>query len=256
MAHYFSLSTQQRSAFARDGALRLEGLVPRQDAEPLVRAIWSDLERRYGMRRGHPETLSVEHPAHFQELMRSGIFGAFADIAVSVASAFTGESGWTQAGQLRLVTFPGASWDVPRRAWHFDAAPSDCAHELPMFRLFVFLDDVLPRGGGTCYVEGSHRLALHIAEQAPDRLRSRDVTTALARESSWFRDLFGSGEDRVRRFMTEGHALRGVVVRVCEMTGPAGDAFVMHPALCHTASPNIRDRPRTMLTLTLTRQSA
>lgn len=256
MARSFSLSTQQRSAFARAGALRLENLVSRQRVEPLVHALWSDLERRYGMRRGHPETWSVERPAHFQDVARTGIFDAFADIAASVASPFTGDAGWTQAGQLPLVTFPSASWDVPSKAWHFDAAPSDCTDAFPMFRLFVFLDDVLPRGGGTCYVEGSHRLAVDIAEQAPERLRSRDVTTALSRESPWFRDLFGGGADRVRRFMTEGHSVRGIEVRVCEMTGQAGDAFVMHPVLCHTAAPNILDRPRMMLTLTLTRKSA
>lgn len=47
--------------------------------------------------------------------------------------------------------------------------------------------------------------------------------------------------------MTEGVVIRGVPVRVEELTGEAGDVIVMHPRLLHAVAPNTLDTPRMML---------
>ena len=42
--------------------------------------------------------------------------------------------------------------------------------------------------------------------------------------------------------------VRGVPVRIVELTGAAGDVFITHPALLHAPAMNVRARPRLMMT--------
>ena len=140
--------------------------------------------------------------------------------------------------------------------WHFDVPPTDCVNGIPAIRIFTLLAPLHPRGGGTCYIAGSHRVTLDRARAAApgDRFRSTDMKGLLQREEPWFTALFArDGHDRVRRFMNEGGVVRGVPVRVQEMTGAPGDTFVMHPAMFHTIAPNALDMPRLMLVQALTR---
>lgn len=253
MAYAVDLSTEQRAAFDRDGVLFLPGYFAGVDTTSMVDALWADLHARYGADRSDPRTWNVEYPSHFQPLIASGVFKAFKPGVIAAAEALLGP-GWSEAtahvGQP-LVTFPKSEWTLPHRNWHFDMPPGDCLDALRTFRAFTFLDEVAGKGGGTLYVRGSHRLAIALARGAKRRLKSGDVRSLLEREEPWFADLFADGEDRERRFMMEESIVRGVPVRVGEMTGRPGDLIIMHPALCHAGSPNMRERPRMMLTLTL-----
>jgi hypothetical protein len=85
-----------------------------------------------------------------------------------------------------------------------------------------------------------------------ESLRSSELKAALGPEHPWFAELFCfSSGDRIQRFMQEGAVVRGVTVRVEEMTGEPGDLIVMHPATLHTFASNALDRPRLMLTATV-----
>jgi ectoine hydroxylase-related dioxygenase (phytanoyl-CoA dioxygenase family) len=48
--------------------------------------------------------------------------------------------------------------------------------------------------------------------------------------------------------MTDGVRIGDVELRVVELTGRAGDAFVMHCDTFHAAAPNCRAEPRMMAT--------
>ena len=79
-------------------------------------------------------------------------------------------------------------------------------------------------------------------------LRSADVKALMRREEPWFAELFARGvSERERLFISEGGVVRGIEVRVRELTGEPGDAIVMHPATLHAVAPNGLDRPRLML---------
>lgn len=57
-----------------------------------------------------------------------------------------------------LFTRPQVTeWTVPVNAWHLDIPRLPIAG-LSGMQMFTFLDTVVPRGGGTLVVTGSHRL--------------------------------------------------------------------------------------------------
>jgi hypothetical protein len=257
----FSLSPEQRQIFERDGMLSLPGFVSRETIAPMLDALWEDMRRRFSIYRDRPETWAAQRPAQFQALVRSGAFDALGPRFTAIADYFLGPDTWERPPHFGgpLVTFPTGAWDVPHNVWHLDIPAAATLGEMAVIRTFVFLDTVRPRGGGTCYVEGSHRVVMDRARQAPpgERLRSAEMKTLLQKEEPWFTALFTrGGPDRERRFMVEGGEARGIRVRVRELTGAPGDAFIMHPAMLHTIAPNERDVPRLMLVQALNRHGA
>jgi hypothetical protein len=53
-------------------------------------------------------------------------------------------------------------------------------------------------------------------------------------------------EDRIAYFMRETRDVRGVRVRVVELTGEPGDAILCHPFDAARRAPNRRESPRFM----------
>src|SRR5262249_53024132 len=155
----------------------------------------------------------------FKSLTRSGAFDALRVGSAAIADAFFGRGNWDDPFGGPLVTFPTGSWTVPHNIWHLDAHPAEQVREPQMIKVFTFLEPVAPRGGGTCYVEGSNRVVIdRVKHAAPNEsLRSADIKGILQREEPWFRALFTrGGPDREQRFMTDGGRARGVDVRVKE----------------------------------------
>jgi len=113
------------------------------------------------------------------------------------------------------------------------------------------VESVGPRGGSTIAVEGSHELTARMvaASRSGDAGHSADVRKRLQRRHDWFRALFSAGGERERFF--EAAVVDGVRVRVTELTGRAGDGFLMHPWMLHGLSQNTGRRVRSMLTHTV-----
>ena len=249
------LSEEQSAEFARAGMLRLPDYFPQALAAGLADKLWNDLRKRFGIDRDRPETWSVERPAQYQDLIKAGAFNALGDGFQSIADAFLGEGAWERPRNLGqpLVTFQSRSWDVPHNMWHLDVPAQADGGGLQFVFVFVLLGRIEPRGGGTCYVEASHRFIMQSVRDSNGSLRSADVKPLLEREP-WFAALFSKSlsENRTRRLL-DGETVRGVEVRVAEITGNAGDVFVMHPATLHTAAPNACATPRMMLVQPLAR---
>jgi hypothetical protein len=259
----FRLTRDHRAEFDRAGVLRLPGFFDPATIAPMADALWADLSRRHGIEQNRPGTWTLQRPGQYQALERTGVFDPVGARLEALVDAFLGAGQWDRPrhwGQP-LVTFPTAEWEVPHATWHIDLPATHRQAPLPQglpgVRVFTFLEPVRPRGGGTPFVAGSHKVVLDRAGAAPpgERLKSADLRAILQREEPWFAALFApGGEDRMRRFMVEGGVARGFPVRVEEMTGEPGDLIVMHPAMLHTVADNALDRPRMMLVQALYRR--
>jgi hypothetical protein len=228
--------------FRRTGLLRLPGAVPAADASAMVDRISEHLDRLPSASPTGPIAglRAITAAPEFRALGSASIVGALDDLLG--AGRWEPPRRW---GRL-LVTFPSAGpWDLPTgSAWHNDFVPLRAGPGDRAVQLFTILKDLPPRGGGTLVLTGSHRLvARYIAEtgEAPHPRRVRPALTAL-------RDLWEPSEDRVRRYLAEGVRVDDVDLRVVELTGRAGDAFVMHCDTFHAAAPNRATSPRMMAT--------
>jgi hypothetical protein len=243
------LTAGQMEEFDRRGLLRLPGAIPLPDADAMRDRLWRHLRQAHGVVPERPDTWAVPAPAHFQALIRTAAFDAMATATVREAVAVL------LGGQIPrpplhwgrpLATFPkpGQPWRLPTSGWHIDSAgrPGD-----PILVVFACLAPVRPHGGGTVVVTGSHLLT-----GAGDRyegLRSADVRARLADDHAWFRDLWTVGQepDRTDRLYGSRNVVDGVDLRIEELTGGTGDAFVMNPRLLHAVAPNALHTPRLML---------
>ncbi len=159
------------------------------------------------------------------------------------------------------MTFPQPelTWTVPSAGWHFDYVPPQAEPGLRALQVFVVLSEVLPGGGGTAVLAGSHRLVdAHARETGVDP-RPRAVRSALSAKSPWLADLWGSRStdglppaERTDR-LAKGATVNGVTLRVVEATGAPGDAYVMHSDCFHAVTPNTRSVARIMATSVVTR---
>jgi hypothetical protein len=249
------LTATQLETFNLDGALRLPSLIPRADALAMGERLWTDLADRYGIARHDPSTWAVERPASFQRLERAGAFAGLDQPAFrALFDEFLGVGHWDAPrwwGQA-LVTFPDHSrpWDVPHKLWHMDLPVAVPAPNLACLRVFTFIGEVRAMGGGTLYIEGSHRVVMDCGAGLAlgEGRRSADMRERLKAEEPWLGALWSpGGADRVGRFMTDGATVRGVPLKGKEMTGEPGDSIVMHPNMFHTVAPNALDQPRLML---------
>lgn len=258
MTQTFTLSAAQRETLDRVGVLRLPGFFPAAEMAAMADALWADLERRFGIVRNRPETWTKLRPGQFQAVERAGAFSGLGSKAMlSLADSLLGAGAWEPPkrwGQP-LVTFPAKVWDLQRVMWHLDyPATADRPGPLPALKLFTFLEPVAPHGGGTLYVAGSHRLAMETARARDRPIASSKVRQRLEADHAWFARLWAVPGDEVRALIGVDAQVRGVEVRVEEMTGDPGDLVVMHPAMLHGLAHNALDRPRMMLTQALMRK--
>lgn len=234
------LTEAELATYARDGVVRLSGMIPAGDIEAMRVAVWRKLDARPA-RAARPSKLTA----------RNGEFDAIGSPALrALLDSLLGE--WDEPARwgLPLVAFHTgqAAWDVPHENWHIDLGglPGDYS----LARFFVVLEPARPGGGGTGYVAGSHRLLAALAAREGRFRSSAQARQKLIAQAPWFADLSSSrlGEDRIQRFMHDGAEIDGVQVRVCEMLGAPGDVILMHPLMLHAPMPNVLATARMMLT--------
>jgi hypothetical protein len=155
-----------------------------------------------------------------------------------------------------LITFPArapGAWTVPEQVWHWDCALQDNVGAVQRLVVFTFFSYVEGHGGGTLLVEGSHRLLRCFYQELDLEARTlghRKLRKRFLGWDPWLKRLSGKLEmpphERNDFFMGESHDVRGVSVRVVELTGRPGDAVICHPLIVHASSPNHADWPRFM----------
>lgn len=234
------LTDKQRAAFAEDGVVRLPGAVPENDALRMADTIRQFLAGEDDL---------VEHPGGFQPLKQA--FAAIAESSIPAAfDDLFGSEGWERPRHWGrpLVTnrVSAQPWDVPTDSWHIHHRSDSGV--LQRVNFFVVLSRLRPRGGGTLFLTGSHRL---IAQFGDSGARTKALQKALGRRDPWLAELWGSAvqpqSNRQQRYLVDGAVIDGVPMRVVEVSGEPGDTYLMRSDTFHARSPITFDEPRIML---------
>jgi hypothetical protein len=248
------MEASQRASFEELGFVRVAGAFSRADAAAMEQRVWSWLERKYGVVRSDPSTWLVPSPTGLQGLKAQAVFDAIgSDTLCAALDDLIGAGRWQRPRDWGgfLVNFPtGSDWKLPSRVWHTDfdfrGPPTPLVGALAL----SFLSDVPAGAGGTLAVAGSHRLIADFVAARPSagREKMKVTRTALMASDPWLRELGGADDapGRTERFMGRDTLVRGIPVRVVELSGEAGDVVITHPWLLHAGAPNCGAAPRLM----------
>ena len=242
------LTAEQMAEFAARGIVRVPALVSPGQAADIADGVWAVLAYK-GIHRDEPRTWPAGRLFKLQALTRAGHYRAFAEGHAAMCDELLGAGHWRAVNAPGpLLTFPeDGVWQVPRHGWHFDLPARGSLDPPIALRLLGLVEPVDSHGGGTIIVAGTHTLTGRlVAAAGGDFGRSVDVRRRLAADHQWFRDLFEDDAQRDR--FLEPVDIEGVIVGAAELTGDAGDAYLMHPWLLHAAAPNAGTQVRSMLT--------
>ncbi len=257
------LTPQQLGELRRSGILHVPSVIPVRDAAAMCDRVWEMMTRRYQIRRDDSATWKAQRIAGTKDRPKAISFGMVVNPALrAMLDQLLAPAEWegVQHWGSLLVSFPGAfpeapdGWYVPHTSWHFDAPMVRALPDLYGVRIFTCLADLEPQGGATLVVAGSPRLAQALANaRGVAKLRSADIRKGLMQRYQWMNELCSHQPviDRVERFVTKSAMVDDVETRVVEITGRAGDVYLMHPVMMHAASPNCRAMPRIVLSSTV-----
>lgn len=142
---------------------------------------------------------------------------------------------------------PVTRWSVPASVWHTDC-PRDRDPSSYGIQAFTFIDQVLPKGGGTLLISGSHRV------REGRILGSKELKQSLRGERFWRKLTNKHIEDRSRIAEFAGE-IDGIPLSLVELQGKPGDVYFTDLRILHSLTPNIRSRPRLMMTQRLPTES-
>ncbi len=252
------LTPDQQHQFDDEGFVRLPGAFSVADAAAMEASVWRLLGEKFGVDREDKSTWKLTQTSSLQEVKSEPVFAAIGSPETcSAIDGILGEGRWRRPrdwGQL-LVTFPtnGQPWVVPSEMWHTDFDFVEAPDKIAGLLVVSFLAEVRPRSGGTVVIAGSHRLMQRfIPTRAPEvRAKMKLVRKAFLASQPWLLDLSAkhtndTPEQRNQRFMTAGHCIEGIHLRVVELDGQPGDIVLGHPWLFHATAPNCGDLPRMM----------
>jgi hypothetical protein len=220
--------------------------------------MWQELHELHGIDR-HDRT-TWTHPWPAAGVKRRGaspIFDAVATPRLCCAiDQLLGAGNWRvpKTWGIFLISFPPASlspWALPANGWHWDGDAFQHLDALNGLFVFTFYSQVVPRGGGTLAVAGSHRLLERflLGLSPDDRPRHAALKKRFFSSHPWLAELTGKAPgtvERTGRFMETTADIDDIPVRVLELTGAPGDAILCHPSMVHAVSPNRADVPRFM----------
>ncbi len=258
----------------RRGFGRLAGAIDETERERIVDTAWRELADLHGVVRGDPGTWvqppkNLKRPRRLARVHERGsphLDAALSEVFSSPEWALHGGSDWG----MMMFTFPQLErvdqWFLPEQRWHWDSPIAPYADwrapGTPGVHLFVLLEDHEPGGGTTLFIEGLHAYSVHLYRTWTDEERSAKQAVqraAVFRSHPWLDELQQGGarsrDERIRTFMERDEIVESVggrdleepiVLRVHEMVGRAGDAWLLHPLVGHSGAPNARAAPRIM----------
>lgn len=242
------LNENQIQEFKERGILRLENFIPASIAKDAQKVALEKLSKFHENEKWNYESVKdLPFPKANKVFNKQlGSLKPFRSLQtpdlLEVISHLMGEVAIPWMKFQSLISVPDASlWEVPTTTWHLDM-PMIENKGLPGIQMFTFLNEVLPEGGGTLVVAGSHAQMDELSH-----FKSKAVRSVLKKEV-FFRNLWSKEFPNRRSLMEKTLSDRGGSVQVIEMHGKPGDVYLMDLRILHTVAPNSRDIPRIMLT--------
>jgi hypothetical protein len=241
-----------RSRFEATGVVTLRGAFTADQAAAMRDAMRQHAERQAG-----------SPVVNWQGLSRDPVFQPLADNPAvrDALDAIFGPDGWRRPrpGAQVLYSRPERGpWVLPD-GWHIDCGFEGATWPVPTVKLFAFVGDVGPQGGGTMVLPGTHRLVDRYRAALPAPVGAgKENWRAFMRHHPWLGRLLGGAEmpDRGRRLVGETGEIDGVPVEVVELTGAPGDVVISHLHVFHARSPDTGATPRMMAAKEIHRRPA
>jgi hypothetical protein len=238
--------------FHEHGWVRIRRVFSAAAAEAMRNTVWRALED-VGMYPDRPSTWTAEKPPNLQQLKSDAVFQQVGSSELLAAidviferKPYEKPENW---GAIFLTLPSKTRWVLPTRGWHIDAYYASPLRPVRGVKTFALFGNVVPRGGATLLVSGSHRLVHRWFRQNPPprRARSAEMRRRLLAQP-YLRDLHTGGDvgKRIGRFMGSAEDVEGIPLQVVEATGDAGDVILVHPLVMHVAAANNSAAPRFM----------
>jgi hypothetical protein len=243
-----------RSRFEATGVVRLVGAFTADQAAAMRNAMWQHAGHQAGLRPADPTTWAASPVLNWRALSRDPVFGPVVENqAVGDAlNGIFGVGGWRRPRPGAQILFslpePGP-WVLPD-GWHMDCGFDHATWPVPSVKLFAFVGEVGPRGGGTMVLPGTHRLVNRYRASLPAPVGAgKENWRTFMRHHPWLARLLDGADlpDRGRSLVGEAVEIDGVPVQVVESTGSPGDVVIIHRHVFHARSPDTGADPRLML---------
>jgi hypothetical protein len=230
------LSEQDLAEFAGRGVVRLRGAFSGDESAAMRRRVWARLAR-LGAAEDDPATWATADVTGLSKaIKRDAAFAALGSPAVRGAvDDLLGRGAWDPPREWGTImfTFPGQArpWLLPARSWHADWGWDFYPEPLFGVKVFAFVAEVGPRGGGTLVITGSHQVTARFAAALPQgQPFAGHLLLRYLRGDEWFRALTRPGDDdpgwlTQRDFPPDSQPLqRGSPAAAGHEAGPRGAA--------------------------------
>lgn len=222
------LGSAERESFARQGCWRWGGLHASARMGALKEDILRELSRLKVWEGGKRVGAALQGQPPFQQIARLSsmvkldVHDALCTPEVHRAiQALTGRTPVAEQGSQLLLSLPHQGrWSLNALNWHVDVSASP-DEAIPGIQAFYLIDDLAPRGGATLALARSHRWGTE---------QSRQLRASLKQAAE------------IEPVLRAGDA------ELIEMSGRAGDVYLMDMRVLHTPSINASKHIRMMAT--------
>ncbi|HEX2270724.1 MAG TPA: phytanoyl-CoA dioxygenase family protein [Pyrinomonadaceae bacterium] len=216
------MTPEQKSTFREKGYLLLRGALDKRQVGPIRDYVLSELKRLRIWSSGKTLSASIKQTPPFQQITKlSGLIKRddlqskliTRDILSAINSL--AEVKLIPAQSQFLISLPNQGvWTINGLNWH-----TDISHNTTGIQAFILIDEVKPSGGATLAIAGSHLLP----------------------------------RQRLREILQQNDDLQSVLrsnnLSLVEMSGQAGDVYLMDMRLLHTPSINATKNVRMVATV-------
>ena len=219
------MDTAQRTYFSEHGHLHLKGALPKTQVKPIAKYVLDELERLKVRSSGLKDLPAFQQIGKLSTLVKRDDLEArlITPELRAMITTLGGAHLRSGPGQF-LVSLPQqGEWSLRGLNWHVDISSPDPSRPAGV-QAFILLDDVVPQGGGTLVLAGSHK-----------RATSKDLGQRI-------RMILRGGSDPRKPLADLG-------LSIVELSGKAGDVHLMDMRLLHTPALNASKQLRLMATI-------